>query len=52
MIDCDSTGQSVGNPLYTVWNEGWTAGYNDHAARVKALKLPHKNGDGPEKKVT
>lgn len=29
MIDCDSTGQSVGNPLYKVWNEGWAAGFAD-----------------------
>ena len=52
MIDCDDSGQSVGNPLYKAWNEGWAAGYNDHAARVTALKESHKNGDGHEKKVT
>jgi hypothetical protein len=49
MIDCDDSGQQVGNPLWKVWNEGWAAGFNDHAARVKVLKSPHKNGDGPQK---
>lgn len=29
VIDCDSTGQSVGNPLYTAWQAGWDAGYWD-----------------------
>jgi hypothetical protein len=52
MIDCDDSGQSVGNPLWGAWNQGWAAGYNDHDARVKALKSPHKNGDKPDKKLT
>lgn len=52
MIDCDSTGQSVGNPLYTVWNQAWAAGWNDHAASQAGSKYPSKNRDGPKKKMT